>query len=57
MLDAGPGHYEPPVTVRLLIAKGADVNAKVVSGPNQGIDTSNTNPAGKLQLNVLYGCG
>ena len=23
-----PGHYEPPVTVRLLIAKGADVNAK-----------------------------
>ena len=53
MLDAGPGHYEPPVTVRLLIAKGADVNAKVVSGPDQGIDTSNTNPAGKLQLNVL----
>ena len=28
MLDAGPGHYEPPATVRLLIAKGADVNAK-----------------------------
>ena len=25
-----PGHYEPPVTVRLLIAKGADVNAKNV---------------------------
>ena len=23
-----PGHYEPTVTVRLLIAKGADVNAK-----------------------------
>ena len=23
-----PGHYEPPVAVRLLIAKGADVNAK-----------------------------
>ncbi|MDC0065732.1 hypothetical protein OAK15_04670 [Verrucomicrobia bacterium] len=29
-MDAGPGHYEPPVTVRLLIAKGADVNAKNV---------------------------
>jgi hypothetical protein len=28
----GPGHYEPPVAVRLLIAKGADVNAKGRSG-------------------------
>ena len=27
-----PGHYEPPVAVRLLIAKGADVNAKDVTG-------------------------
>jgi len=23
-----PGHYEPPVAIRLLIAKSADVNAK-----------------------------
>ena len=26
------GHDEPPVAVRLLIAKGADVNAKDVKG-------------------------
>ncbi len=25
-----PGHYEPPVAVRLLIAKGVHVNAKNV---------------------------
>jgi hypothetical protein len=30
MLDAGPGHNEPPVAVRLLIAKGADMNAENV---------------------------
>ena len=27
-----PDHYEPPVTVRLLIAKGADVNVKSADG-------------------------
>jgi ankyrin repeat protein len=32
MILRAPGHDEPPVAVKLLIAKGADVNAKDVKG-------------------------